>query len=496
MQFSIVITTYNRRSLLQRAIDSALAQRLPCEVVVADDCSDDGTQEYVLNLQQALKDAGDSRLVYARNANNSGHSATMNAGVARACGTWIKPLDDDDYLAPDCLSQMWQAIQRHPTAAICSCQAAQVDPQDVELGRTPRTGPGKAFFIPQEDIHYGMLLEIVPFGTPVQVAFLRAAFLEAGGWDSQFDGNCDDIDSWIKIAQFGDAIFVNQCLAYRTIWEGAYNRRFALQKRLATNILMKEKIYACVHPKYRAHIPDVQHVIAYLRLHWCAVALKEKHWREALSLLSPSVLQPKSWELFFRATVFRQSPWLARSKWFEDRFFEVSPLPSLSAPSSSVALHTLLERKRYQMQLKRGWSALRNGQWCHGIRLLRAALSKLLKLQLSHRIPHNWQIQKIPLHRQAEANAGLLEDIYDLLHYKYESHIPHLRELQHYIHLRWSWAALKQGKILTSLRVGFPAVLHLNAWRIWLHTVRSQHQKQRQNSVRRTILIEESRSDS
>jgi glycosyltransferase involved in cell wall biosynthesis len=202
MKFSIVITTYNRLALLKRAIDSSLSQSIPCQVVVADDCSSDGTEDYVLALQHQLHARGDMRLVYQRNDTNLGHSATMNAGVNAADGDWIKPLDDDDYLATNCIEEMLSAIGRHPQAAICSCQAAQVNAEEVELSRTPRTGPGKAFYIPQEDIHYGMLLDLVPFGTPVQVAFRRDAFCQAGGWDSDLDGNCDDIDA-SPIGRFG-----------------------------------------------------------------------------------------------------------------------------------------------------------------------------------------------------------------------------------------------------------------------------------------------------
>lgn len=495
MQFSIVITTYNRLSLLQRAIDSALAQHLACEVIVADDCSTDGTEAYVVRLQAALEQAGDPRLIYHRNATNLGHSATMNAGVQRASGNWIKPLDDDDYLDPRCLSQMWQAIQKHPQASICSCQAAQVDPNEVELYRTPLTGPGTAFFIPQEDIHYGMLLEIVPFGTPVQVAFTRQAFLKSGGWNSDLDGNCDDIDSWIKISCFGDAIFINQCLSYRTIWKGAYNRQLPLQQRLQTNILMKEKIYSLVHSKYRSQIPHVRHVVAYLRLHWCAVAFKQRHWKEGLAMLSPAILSIHAWELFFRATLFRQNPWLSRSKWVEDRLLNFSvnqPSPRLA---SSIGIQTLLERQRYQLQLRRSWSALQHGDWRQGLPLGVAALSKILKLQLSRGFPSKWQIPKIPLHRQAEANAHLLSNLYDILEKKYHSQLPQLKELQHYIHLRWSWAALKQGKILTSLRVGLPSIFHLEAWKIWLAIVRSAHQNQRENAVTRHIIFDDSSLD-
>ncbi|MBD1808967.1 glycosyltransferase family 2 protein [Microcoleus sp. FACHB-SPT15] len=300
MKFSIVITTYNRLTLLKRAIDSALAQTMPCEVVVVDDCSSDGTQAYVQERCEALADAGDQRLVYHRNFENLGHSKSVNAGVEKATGDWIKPVDDDDYLAPNCIEVMAKAIAQRPQAVICSCQAAQVDADGVELSRSRQVGSAKSFYIPQEDIHYGMLLEMVPFGTPIQVAFQRSAFLKTGGWDSSLDANFDDIDSWIKIAQFGDAIFINECLGYRTIWAGAYNQKFSLQKRLDTNILIKEKIYPKINQKHQSYIPKLQDIQAYLKLHWSLVALKQGKLLSAVKLSFPASLSPAAWQLLWQ----------------------------------------------------------------------------------------------------------------------------------------------------------------------------------------------------
>jgi glycosyltransferase involved in cell wall biosynthesis len=301
MKFSIVITTYNRLNLLKRAIDTALAQTMPCEVVVVDDCSSDGTQAYVQQRSEALENAGDKRLIYHRNSTNLGHSKSVNAGVELATGDWIKPVDDDDYLAPNCIEVMECAIALRPQGVICSCQAAQVDSNGVEISRTRQTGSGKAFYIPQEDIHYGMLLEQVPFGTPIQVAFERSAFLKTGGWDSGLDANFDDIDSWIKIAQFGDAIFINECLGYRTIWQGAYNQKFSLQKRLDTNILIKDKIYSLVSEKHRNDIPKLQDIRDYLKLHWSIVALKQGKLFDAAKFSFPASFSPAAWKLLGEA---------------------------------------------------------------------------------------------------------------------------------------------------------------------------------------------------
>ena len=297
MKFSIVITTHNRLSLLKRAIDSAFAQTAPCEVVVADNASTDGTEAYVQSL-------GD-QVVYRRNATNTNHSGAVNAGVDAATGDWIKLLDDDDYLASNCIEEMMAAIALRPQAVICSCQAAQVNEQAVELSQTSATGPGKVFYIPQADIHYGMLLEVVPFGTPVQVAFQRDAFLRSGGWDLAMT-SCDDIDSWIRIAQFGDAIFINQCLAYRTVWSGGYDQQISLRRRRDTNILIKERIYTHVDQRYRDVVPAIEDICRYLQLHWSIVAFKQRHFAIALSMAFPTAFSPTAWRLLLQAAKFRK----------------------------------------------------------------------------------------------------------------------------------------------------------------------------------------------
>ncbi|MEM9539097.1 MAG: glycosyltransferase family 2 protein [Cyanobacteria bacterium P01_E01_bin.42] len=303
MKFSIVITTYNRLALLQRAIQSALSQTIPCEIVVVDDCSNDGTQNYLETLCPTLPEG---QIIYHRNEVNRGHSQSINIGVTRATGDWIKTLDDDDYLDRQCLEIVQEAIALRPQAVICSCQTIQVNANEEELGRTLPVGQGIFCYLPQEDIHRGMLVEEVPFGTPVQVAFRRDAFEQSGGWDSDFDANFDDIDSWIKIARFGDAIFVNRCLAYRTLWEGGYNQKFSVSKRLNTHILIKQKIYSLIHPKYRHQTPKFKHIESYLKLHWSLVALKQRDYLNASQIFWQGAFSATAWQLLYKKHFVKQ----------------------------------------------------------------------------------------------------------------------------------------------------------------------------------------------
>lgn len=292
VSFSIVITTYNRLDLLKRAVQSAFDQTQPCEVIVVDNASTDGTRAYV----EALGD----RLTYCRNPTNTNHAGAVNVGVEAASGEWIKLVDDDDYLADTCIERMSEAISLWPTAVICSCQSAQVDTQGTELSRTPTPGPGKVFYIPQADIHYGMLLEVVPFGTPIQVAVRRDAFLRSGGWDLTMT-SCDDIDSWIRVAEQGDALFLNQCLAYRTVWPGGYDQKITLQRRLETNMLIKSRIYSRISPEHQAKLPSLSAINQYLHLHWAIVALKQKQPLAGVALGFPAALSPAAWNLLQQA---------------------------------------------------------------------------------------------------------------------------------------------------------------------------------------------------
>ncbi|WP_293030981.1 glycosyltransferase [Natronococcus sp.] len=91
---SIVIPTYNRASVVGRAIDSALAQTSDdLKVIVVDDGSSDGTDA-------VLDSYDDDRLVYLQTRANNGANAARNRGIERATGEFVSFLDSDDELAP------------------------------------------------------------------------------------------------------------------------------------------------------------------------------------------------------------------------------------------------------------------------------------------------------------------------------------------------------------------------------------------------------------
>jgi len=106
---SVVIPTYNRADLLDRAIASAVNQTHPAyEVIVVDDGSSDDTP--------ARCAAWGSRIRYVRTA-NAGVSVARNTGISLAQGQWIALLDSDDTWEPTKLEVQMAAFRAVPAAA-------------------------------------------------------------------------------------------------------------------------------------------------------------------------------------------------------------------------------------------------------------------------------------------------------------------------------------------------------------------------------------------
>lgn len=103
---SILIPCWGCKSYIGEAIRSALAQDYkPLEIIVVEDCGTDGTYEEAMKFS-------DQRLRVFRNEKNLGQFANKNRCLEFAGGEFVKYLDGDDVLEPNCVSVLvaaWQA---------------------------------------------------------------------------------------------------------------------------------------------------------------------------------------------------------------------------------------------------------------------------------------------------------------------------------------------------------------------------------------------------
>lgn len=99
---SIIIPTYERVEMLNKALLSVLKQDYQkIEILIVDDNVDD---KYSFYIRKMLNNLEDSRIIYLKNKENLGASASRNRGVKAAKGKFISFLDDDDYYLPNNIS--------------------------------------------------------------------------------------------------------------------------------------------------------------------------------------------------------------------------------------------------------------------------------------------------------------------------------------------------------------------------------------------------------
>ena len=91
---SAIITTHNRRDLVQRAIQSVKNQTYKdMEIIVVDDASDDGTE-------QILRKVEGINYIKIEKQNSRGGNHARNVGISLSKGDYIAFLDDDDEWLP------------------------------------------------------------------------------------------------------------------------------------------------------------------------------------------------------------------------------------------------------------------------------------------------------------------------------------------------------------------------------------------------------------
>lgn len=113
---SVIIPTYNRESVVRRAIDSALEQTYRnLEVIVVNDGSTDGTSEVLGNYGERI------RVIRQTNA---GPSAARNRGATEAAGEVLAFLDSDDRWLPVKIERQMEVLRRGGVGmSCCICNA-------------------------------------------------------------------------------------------------------------------------------------------------------------------------------------------------------------------------------------------------------------------------------------------------------------------------------------------------------------------------------------
>jgi glycosyltransferase involved in cell wall biosynthesis len=181
---SVIIPTYNRATLLSRAVESVLSQTFTdFECIIVDDSSDDGTDTL------AFVTAAGRALRYVRLPAHCGVSAARNTGVRHSCGQWLAFLDSDDQWHPEKLQRQIAWLSRNPGVRIFQTKECWI--RHGKMVNPPKTHEKPEGHIFERSLERCMI-------TPSSVMIERGLFSETGGFNESLRA-CEDYDLWLRI---------------------------------------------------------------------------------------------------------------------------------------------------------------------------------------------------------------------------------------------------------------------------------------------------------
>lgn len=193
VQVSVVIPVHNGAAYIGRALDSALEQTLPLEIIIIDDASTDD----LMNVLEPYLQRPEIRLI--RNQHNLGVAESRNKGVRSAAGKYIAFLDCDDWWEPGKLVRQLKLLEE-TGCVLCATGRRLVTPDGKQTDRIIGV---------KENLVYRDLL----FQNPVNCSSVVVRRDVAAAFPMIHDECHEDYIMWLQILQkYRSACAINEPL--------------------------------------------------------------------------------------------------------------------------------------------------------------------------------------------------------------------------------------------------------------------------------------------
>ena len=117
LMFSVEVTTYNQKDYIAQTLQSIIDQKhdYKYEILVSDDCSNDGTQDVIRQFHEKYPDI--IKPVY--NEKNLGPMQNYYTNITRAKGKYIMGCGGDDYWLPEKVKTQIDFMEKNISFAVC-----------------------------------------------------------------------------------------------------------------------------------------------------------------------------------------------------------------------------------------------------------------------------------------------------------------------------------------------------------------------------------------
>jgi glycosyltransferase involved in cell wall biosynthesis len=212
---SVIIPTFNRSLLLERAIRSVLSQTYRSfEIVIIDDASTDDTKE---NLDKQFRDEiNDGILRYFKNETKLERCRSRNKGLEIARGEYIAFLDDDDVWLPEHLEVLFEYMTENSDVGCVFSKAAFVSDDGCVETRPDKLNNGKGELYRDLCIEGKIALHSI-------VMFRNYIHLKIGGYLENINYG-EDWEYFSRIAMSYNIAFINRITCCIFVHSGSYSK--------------------------------------------------------------------------------------------------------------------------------------------------------------------------------------------------------------------------------------------------------------------------------
>lgn len=181
-KISVIIPCYNGAETIGHQLEAIGRQQSswPCEVIVSDNGSTDGSIDVIKRLCGAFP--GLIRIVDSSDRKGVAHA--RNAGALAAAGQYLAFVDQDDEVGDGWLSAMGDALSRYDFVG-CAMDYQKLNEPWLQKARGE--GLGQRHGLPS-GAQYGPGL---PWAVACTIGVKRAIHRAVGGWDERFIGGED-----------------------------------------------------------------------------------------------------------------------------------------------------------------------------------------------------------------------------------------------------------------------------------------------------------------
>jgi glycosyltransferase involved in cell wall biosynthesis len=212
---SVIIPHYQHRAFIERCLRSVWSQTYKnVEVIVVDDCSPDGSGEFVRQVIFENANQYPHSTIFQQFTVNQGAHSAINYGISKATGSIITIINSDDMYHPDRLKHV-VAEMKQKNASLAFTKIRYINEQDYDVTQTDDTA--SQFLSMQEKIGHFPTVGFACLASNVAIStgnliFTKELYQVVGEF-SNFR-YCHDWDFLMRALIHTEPIYLSQDLYY------------------------------------------------------------------------------------------------------------------------------------------------------------------------------------------------------------------------------------------------------------------------------------------